>query len=285
MESIIKKIYEKNRIIRYIELIIGITIMAISFNLFISPNNIVFGGLTGLSVIATKFINIDASLFIFICSVICIILSVIFLDKETTLHAIFGSILLPILIKITENISVILKIDTSDKLLLAIFGGVLYGFGLGLVFKAGYTAGGTDIINKIMSKYFKITMGTSMLMVDGLIVLSGAFIFGWTKFMYAIVVLYIVSIMADRVLIGVSNAKAFYIITENPSKVAEYVINELNHSVTEIKAKGLYTESKTTVLFTVIPTKEYYKFKEGIKEIDKNAFITVIDAYEVLGGE
>ena len=138
---------------------------------------------------------------------------------------------------------------------------------------------------KIMSKYFKITMGTSMLMVDGLIVLSGAFIFGWTKFMYAIVVLYIVSIMADRVLIGVSNAKAFYIITENPSKVAEYVINELNHSVTEIKAKGLYTESKTTVLFTVIPTKEYYKFKEGIKEIDKNAFITVIDAYEVLGGE
>ncbi len=285
MESIIKKIYEKNRIIRYIELIIGITIMAISFNLFISPNNIVFGGLTGLSVIATKFINIDAPLFIFICSVICIILSIIFLDKETTLHAIFGSVLLPILIKITENISVILKIDTSDKLLLAIFGGVLYGFGLGLVFKAGYTAGGTDIINKIMSKYFKITMGTSMLMVDGLIVLSGAFIFGWTKFMYAIVVLYIVSIMADRVLIGVSNAKAFYIITENPSKVAEYVINELNHSVTEIKAKGLYTESKTTVLFTVIPTKEYYKFKEGIKEIDKNAFITVIDAYEVLGGE
>lgn len=285
MESIIKKIYEKNRIIRYIELIIGITIMAISFNLFISPNNIVFGGLTGLSVIATKFINIDAPLFIFICSVICIILSIIFLDKETTLHAIFGSVLLPILIKITENISVILKIDTSDKLLLAIFGGVLYGFGLGLVFKAGYTAGGTDIINKIMSKYFKITMGTSMLMVDGLIVLSGAFIFGWTKFMYAIVVLYIVSIMSDRVLIGVSNAKAFYIITENPSKVAEYVINELNHSVTEIKAKGLYTESKTTVLFTVIPTKEYYKFKEGIKEIDKNAFITVIDAYEVLGGE
>ena len=285
MESIIKKIYEKNRIIRYIELIIGITIMAISFNLFISPNNIVFGGLTGLSVIATKFINIDAPLFIFICSVICIILSIIFLDKETTLHAIFGSVLLPILIKITENISVILKIDTSDKLLLAIFGGVLYGFGLGLVFKAGYTAGGTDIINKIMSKYFKITMGTSMLMVDGLIVLSGAFIFGWTKFMYAIVVLYIVSIMADRVLIGVSNAKAFYIITENPSKVAEYVINELNHSVTEIKAKGLYTESKTTVLFTVSPTKEYYKFKEGIKEIDKNAFITVIDAYEVLGGE
>ena len=285
MESIIKKIYEKNRIIRYIELIIGITIMAISFNLFISPNNIVFGGLTGLSVIATKFINIDAPLFIFICSVICIILSIIFLDKETTLHAIFGSVLLPILINITENISVILKIDTSDKLLLAIFGGVLYGFGLGLVFKAGYTAGGTDIINKIMSKYFKITMGTSMLMVDGLIVLSGAFIFGWTKFMYAIVVLYIVSIMSDRVLIGVSNAKAFYIITENPSKVAEYVINELNHSVTEIKAKGLYTESKTTVLFTVIPTKEYYKFKEGIKEIDKNAFITVIDAYEVLGGE
>ena len=97
--------------------------------------------------------------------------------------------------------------------------------------------------------------------------------------------LYIISILTDKVLIGISSSKAFYIITEKPDEISSYVINELNHSVTEFNAKGVYNNEKTKVLFTVIPTKEYYKFKEGIEEIDKNAFFTVIDAYEVSGGE
>ena len=176
-------------------------------------------------------------------------------------------------------------IDASDQLLLAIVGGVLYGLGAGLVFKAGYTTGGTDVLNQIMNKYAKTSIGTSMLIVDGLIVLSGAFVFGWTKFMYAIIVLYIISILTDKVLLGISSSKAFYIITSKPNEISDYVINELSHSVTVIDAKGGYSKQKNPILFTVVPTKEYYKLKAGINEIDKNAFFTAVDAYEVLGGE
>ncbi len=285
MGDIVKQIYKKHKIKRYFELILGLIITSVSFNLLILPNNIVFGGVSGLSIIAKKFFNIDASLFIMLGSLICLILSFIFLGKKKTMGSIFGSILFPILIKLTENIGTIIKIDMSDQLLLAIFGGVLYGFGAGLIFKAGFTTGGTDILNQIMSKYFKTSMGTSMIIVDGLIVLSGAFVFGWTKFMYAMIILYMISLLTDKVLLGISNSKAFYIITEEEEKVSEFVINTLGHSITVFNAKGGYTNRKNSVLFTVIPTKEYYKFKEGIYEIDKVAFFTAVDAYEVLGGE
>lgn len=285
MEDIVKQIYKKHKIKRYLELILGLIITAISFNLFILPNDIVFGGVSGLSIIFKKFVDIDPSIFIMIASIFCLILSFIFLGEKKTTGSIVGSILFPILVKLTENIGTIINIDMSDQLLLAIFGGVLYGFGAGLVFKAGFTTGGTDIINQIICKYFKVSMGTSMLIIDGLIVLFGAFIFGWTKFMYAIIILYMISLLTDKVLLGISNSKAFYIITNKEKEISDFVINTLGHSITVFDAKGGYTNRKNSVLFTVIPTKEYFKFKEGIHEIDNDAFFTVIDAYEVLGGE
>ena len=276
---------KKKHIKRYIELLLGLLITSISFNLFILPNNIVFGGVSGLSIIFKKLFAIDPSLFIFIASIVCLILSLIFLGKEKTAYSVIGSLAFPLLIKLTANIGTVISIDVSDQLLLALFGGVTYGIGAGLVFKAGFTTGGTDILNQILSKYAKTSIGTSMLILDGLIVLSGVFVFGWTKLMYAIIVLYIISILTDKVLLGISNCKAFYIITTKEKEISDFVINELGHSITVFDAKGGFTNKKNAVLFTVIPTKEYYKFKEGIHIIDKEAFFTVIDSYEVLGGE
>lgn len=278
-----KKKITKKDLFRYLELLIGLFIIAISFNLFILPNDIVFGGVSGLSIIFKNLI--DPSLFIFISSLVCLILSLMFLGKEKTAYSIVGSLLFPILIKLTANVGNLIVIDVNDQLLLALFGGVTYGLGAGLVFKAGFTTGGTDIINQIVSKYGKVSIGTAMLIIDGMIVLSGAFVFGWTKFMYAIIVLYIISILTDKVLLGISNSKAFYIITTKEKEISKFVIDELGHSITMFDAKGGFTNKKNVVLFTVIPTKEYYKFKEGIHMIDKDAFFTVVDSYEVLGGE
>ena len=170
-------------------------------------------------------------------------------------------------------------------LLVAIFGGVLYGLGVGLVFKAGFTTGGTDIINQIISKYFHTSMGNAMLMSDGLIVLSGVFVFGVNKLMYAIITIYIIGMLTDKVLLGISDSKAFYIITEESTKVRDYVLNYLNHGVTILDARGGFTKEKQNVLLCVVPTKEYFKLKEGIHEIDSKAFFVVTDAYEVFGGE
>lgn len=283
--NILTKIEKKYKVRRYIELVIGILLVALAYNIFLLPNNIVFGGVSGLAIIVKKIITLNPSTFIMISSVILLFISYIFLGKAQTKGSIVGSILFPILVNLTANINQYINIDTSNILLSVIFGGILYGFGAGLVFKAGFTTGGTDVINQIISKYFHVSMGNAMLMSDGLIVLAGGFFFGITKLMYAIIVVYIIGIMTDKVLLGISNSKAFYIITNEDEKIRDYLINELHHGVTIFSVKGGYTHKKDEVILCVVPTNEYYRVKEGIREIDEQAFFVICDAYEVFGGE
>ncbi len=284
-DSIIQQIYHKSRIKRYIQFVIGVFLVAVAFNLFLEPNSLVAGGVSGLSLIFKRLFGIDPSLFILVASLILLLVSLILLGKDKTLGSVLGSLLFPLFVKLTANIDVFLDIDNTQLLLAAIFGGVIQGFGTGLIFKAGFTTGGTDIINQIISKYAKVSLGKSMLMSDGLIVLGGVFIFGPTKLMYALIVLYIITIMTDRVVLGISDSKAFYIITDKEADVKEFILKYLNHGVTIFNAKGGYTKEKQTVLMCVIPTKDYYRLKEGIHEIDSDAFFVVTDAYEVFGGE
>lgn len=284
-DTIIDEIYKKFNPLRYLYLLVGLFLISVSFNIFLLPNNIVFGGVSGLSIIFKKLFGIDTSLFILISSLLLLIVSFIVLDKEKTKGSVLGTILFPIFVKLTSGFSSYLTINPSEIFLYALFGGVLYGIGAGLVFKAGFTTGGTDIINQIITKYLKVSMGTSLILSDGLIVLAGVFIFGVRKLMYAVITLYIISILTDKVLLGISDSKAFYIIAEKDEEIKEYVLKELGHGVTIFAAKGGFSKEKQNVLFCVIPTKDYFKLKEGIHSIDKEAFFVATDAYEVLGGE
>ena len=282
---ILEKVEAKDKLKRYFELVIGILLIAVAFNLFLLPNELVFGGVSGLSIIVSKFITIDASTFIMIASLLLLVVSFLVLGKNDTKASIVGSILFPIFVNITANIGEYIKLDTGNVLLSAVFGGIIYGFGAGLVFKAGFTTGGTDIINQILSKYLHMSMGNAMLISDGLIVVLGGFFFGATKLMYALIVIYIIGLMTDKVLLGISNSKAFYIITNEDEKIRDYLLNELHHGVTIFSVKGGYTHKKDEVILCVVPTREYYRVKEGIHEIDSEAFFVVCDAYEVSGGE
>ncbi len=283
--DIVKKVYSEKKVARFFQMLLGITLASLGFNLFLLPNNIVFGGVSGLSIVASKLFNIDSSLFVLLADAFLLMISFIFLGKEKTIYSICGSLLFPVVLYLTRDVGVWLSIDSSDLLLSSVMGGVLYGTGVGVAFKAGYSTGGTDVIKQLLNKYFKVSMGNATLIADGFIVLIGAFVFGFTKFMYAIIIVYLISMLTDKVLLGISDKKAFYIITEKKDEISSFIINELHHSVTILDARGGYSNSKNPVLFTVIPTKEYFKFKQGINHIDKKAFWTVIDAYEVLGGE
>lgn len=282
--SILYQALKKHRIRRYLQMVFGIFLAAIAFNLFILPNQVVFGGVSGISIIVNEFYPISPSIFIFVSSMVLLLLSFLLLDKEKSMRSVVGSFLFPLFVQLTSKIDLLIKVDT-EPLLMMLFGGVIYGFGVGLVFKAGFTTGGTDILNQIMEKYMKISLGNSMLIIDGAIVLLGAFVFGFDKFMYGILTIYLISFLTDKVLLGISDSKAFYIISSKPNEICDYVIQELNHSVTILDAKGGYSNQKNPVLFAVVPTKEYFKFKEGISFIDPNAFFSVVDAYEVMGGE
>ena len=285
LDDILKDIYKKTRIKRYFYLIVGCLCIAIAFNLFYEPNHLVVGGVSGISLIIKEFSGVDPSLFILIVNLLLLIVSYIFLGKDSTKATILGTLLFPIFVKLTAHIAVYIDLDANEILLASIFGGLLNGFGAGLIFKAGFTTGGTDILNQIASKYAKISIGKAILLIDGCIVLLGGFVFGFTRLMYAFIVLYIISLMTDKVLLGISDSKAFYIITKEEKEVKDFILKYLHHGVTSFSAHGGYKDKKQTVLMCVIPTKEYFKLKEGIHKIDSSAFFVVTDAYEVFGGE
>ena len=135
-----------------------------------------------------------------------------------------------------------------------------------------------------MNRYFRISLGRSTSFLNILIVLIGGFSFGFSMVLYALVVIFISSALMDRIILGVSRNKAFYILTTKESAVRKYIIDTLHHSVTIFKVKGAFLERKQDMLLAVIPSREYFQVTEGIKTLDPNAFFVASDAYEVKGG-
>lgn len=284
-EKLFKKIEIDSKYKRSFNFVIGCFLVAVAYNLFLEPNNIVAGGVSGLAIIVNELLEIPEALFILMGDIVLLFLSFIFLGVDKTRGAILGSLLLPVFILLTENIGAYIVIENNDLLLSTIFGAVLTGFGLGMMFKNGFNCGGTDIINQIMNKYMNISVGTSMLIVDGAIVLSSAFVFGFNRVLYAAIALYIISYISDRVILGVSDNKAFYIITEHDKEVKNYILKYLGHGVTIFNAYSGNSKDSRKVLMCVLPTSDYYRLKTGIIEIDPEAFFVVTDSYEVFGGE
>lgn len=282
-ENILKKIYERGRVKRYTQFILGILVTAISYNLFMLPSSVVYG-VGGLGVMFKQLFNWNPSIVILVGSVILLILSFILLGFEKTKNSIIGSLLYPVFVNFTDWIPKYVNLNDADPIIIVVFGAVIAGFGLGLIFKSGFTTGGTDILNQIVSKYFKMSLGTAMFFTDGIIIASSVFVFGWTKLMYSIISLYIISIMTDKVILGISQSKAFYIITEHETEVKRYITNTLKHGITVLDGRGGYTGNNQKVIMCIIPTKEYFMVKEGIYQIDPKAFFIVTDAYEVSGG-
>ena len=177
VRDIIKEIYKKDILVRYAQFIFGVFIVAFAFNLFILPSDIVYG-VSGIGVILKKMCGINPSTTIFIGEIALLLLSFIVLGKEKTKNSIIGSILYPVFVELTTYLTNNINVGDVEPIMLALFGAVISGFGFGLIFKSGYTTGGTDILNQIVSKYGKMSLGNSMLLTDGLIILCGIFTFG-----------------------------------------------------------------------------------------------------------
>ena len=283
--SILDTIRKKKLVSRYLILIISLFISACYFNLLQYPSKIVTGGSTGVSIILSSYFDIEPSKIIFIISIVLLLIGFIFLGVEKSSGALVSTIVYPIFVDITANIGNYITVDLSDKILISIFLGVLSGVTTGMVYKVGFSNGGFSIISEIISKYKKIQISSISFVINLIIVLAGGASFGWTMVMYAVIVLYIYSVVLDRVLIGVSRNKAVYIITSKEDEMGDYIMNILKHGVTIFDVKGGFMEKKRKVLMTVIPNREYFILKEGIKEIDENVFFIVTDSYQVYGGE
>ncbi len=282
IKTIIKR---KNKAYRIFLISISLVLSALVYNLFLLPLSIVAGGTSSIATLTYYLYNIDPAIMIFIISGTCSILGFMYLGFERTTGTIIASIAYPIIVEITSKLVANIYIDTSDTLLIVLFAGALGGIANGLMYKSGYSSGGLPTLSQIIYEKFKIAIAKSSFIMNFIIVAIGAFFFGLTNALYAVIFLYIYSIVTDKVLLGTSGNKAFYIITSKEKEVKEYVIDDLKHTVTTFDVKGGYLENKRHVILTVIPSREYYKVTEGIKAIDNEAFFVVTDSYQVQGAK
>lgn len=270
---------------RYLELLLALTISAFLFNLLINPSNIACGGVAGVAVIMKHIYNWNPSIVIFIISIILLIFSYMYLGKERTKGTVIASISYPLLVEVTSYITQYITIDTNDKLLISLFIGIIGGLANGIIYKTGFSNGGFQIVSQILYKHFKIKLSLSTFIINAIIVIVGGYFFGITMVMYAIIILFIQSIIIDRVILGVSKNKAIYIVTSKGDKVKDFIIDQMKHSITIFNVKGAFLQKKREVLLTVIPTREYFVVTESIKLLDPEVFFVVNDAYEVKGGK
>ena len=285
MKDIIDQIHKRQLVKRISMLIIGLFISALVYNIFLLPVNLVTGGAGGIATITNFIYEIDPALMILIISIACCILSLLYLGIEETIAIIAATIIYPVFVKITAPISEIIFINYQDMFVIAIYAGMIGGFANGLMYKSGYSGGGLAIIGQILKKYYNVPIATTSGIMNATIVIVGALFFGWTKAMYALILIYINSLVINKILLGISNNKAFYIITTETEKIKDYIIRTHGHSVTIFDVKGGFLAKKSNVILTVIPTNEYYKVTEGIKMIDDKAFFVVTDSYEVVGAK
>jgi len=267
----------------------GTTLLAIAINVFFEPFGVVTGGVSGLSIIiknlAENKFGVSIPLWItnIALNIPLFIVGIKVLGFKFLSRTIFTTFYLSFALFYTKFIPTDFLNDT-ELILVSLFGGVLSGVGLGLVFSSFATTGGTDLAATIIHKYFKhISVSKLLLALDSTIIVLGVFMFGFVKAMYAIIAVYITSKVIDNVLEGLSFSKAAFIISEYSSEIAQKVLTQVNRGVTGLTGRGMYTLKSKEVLLCVVSRKQIVQLKEIVKAIDNKAFLLVFDVRETLG--
>jgi uncharacterized membrane-anchored protein YitT (DUF2179 family) len=266
-------------LVQYMRMLIGCIIVALGFNLFLKPNQIAGGGIVGISLLTQRLFNIEPAIVQWSGNIPILFLGLFIMGKKFTARSVFGSLILPLCIFFTRNMHYV----TLNPLLGTIFGGLLSGIGLGLVFKSNGSTGGTSIIASIVNKYTGISMGNSQGIIDGIVVVAAGFVFGADRALYAIIALFITSRSIDLIQLGFTASKMAFVVSDRIEDIRIAVLKNLNRGVTKISGFGGYTEEKRMILMVVMSQSELNKFEELIKSIDPGAFVIISNTHEVLG--
>lgn len=278
----------RHPLIDYLFIMVGTLLLALGINLFYEPFQLVTGGVTGLAIVLKSMtVNLlPGGIPLWVTNTVINIplffIAVLVKGKEFGGRSLFGTVFLSVALFVTAPLSQLFS--NSDLLLASVFGGVVSGAGLGLVFLAFSTTGGTDLAASIIQHFIRhISVARIMLALDGLIILSGLFIFGSDKALYAIISVFISAKVIDAILEGIHFSKAAFIITAQPDAISKKVFDILDRGVTGIYSQGMYTQVDKKMLLCVVSKTEIIRLKEIVRELDPLAFVIVADVREVLG--
>ena len=286
-------LFSRKWILSWMSIITGALLFSTAYVLFINPYNIVPGGVYGLGIILHNFFpNIQVGTFGLCFDIPLLLIAFKIFGAHFGARTIIAALLIPLLM---NGLTMIVGADpetmlnghinlSNDILLSAIFGGVISGAGLGLIFRTHATSGGTDIISMIITKYFHFPLSKSIVCVESVIVIIGLIAFGdWKLPLYSIITIFLCAKVIDYFIEGISNDKLLFIISEQHEKIKDYIMNDLSRGGTYIKSSGMYTDGEKQMIFLVISRRELSLVQSYIKEVDPFVFMVVVDAHETLG--
>lgn len=268
------------KIFEFLGISLGAFLVALSIDVFLVPNKLVGGGVSGIAIILYHIFKTPVGIVMLLLNIPIFILGVKTLGVHFGIKTIFGTIILSFLVDILALLGIP---QVKDPILATVYGGILGGLGLGIVFKYGGSTGGTDILAQVLSHFTGLNLGQSLLIIDGLIVLSAGFMFDFVLALYALIVIFIQGYAIDLVQQGLSYTKAAMVFSERPKEIGEKILKELGRGVTVFYGKGMYTGKEREVLYCVVSQSEVGKLKEIIHKTDPKAFVVISPAHEVLG--
>ena len=276
----------REAVIEGLSFVVGVFIYALCFNMLLNPNNLVVSGFSGISILTQRLFGWEPSVFIYATNFILLLFSLALLGWTITKKNIVGSILYPLMMFLTKPIAAAINslAITDDFYIILVFTIVVYGVSSGLIYRSGFTTGGSDIIMQIISKYLHVAESKAMVFANIIVIICGMTVFGFTKGVYSFVILTVSTIFVDKVMFGTLTSKVFYIQTKKYRKIKSLIVKDFESGFTIIPSKGGYTSKDGFLIMCVIDNNDYYSFKRRVLELDPKAFIIIENCYEVNNG-
>ncbi|MBU7006364.1 YitT family protein [Phosphitispora fastidiosa] len=272
----------KRRLIReYFFILIGVLLTAIGLDMFLVPNKIAAGGVSGIATIVYYAARFPVGMTMLIINVPLFLIGIRKLGVGFGIRSLFGTVTISLAV---DLLAPILPVPTRDPLLASIYGGIVTGIGIGIVFRNGGTTGGTDLAAAIVNNYMKMSVGVVLFMIDAAVIAAAGITFKSAELaLYALLTIFLTSRVIDMVQEGFGYAKAALIISDRPREISEAILSQMDRGVTTLKGTGMYTGTDRDVVFSVVTRAEISILKKLVHSIDPKAFVILTDVHEVLG--
>jgi uncharacterized membrane-anchored protein YitT (DUF2179 family) len=265
---------------KYSLLFVGAVIASVGLEIFLIPNQVIDGGVVGISIMLGYLTNLPIGLFIFFLNVPFLTFGYKQIGKSFALATFFSITVLSIMVSLLHPIPGL----TKDLLLATVFGGLILGIGVGMIIRYGGSLDGTEIVAIILDKRTGFSVGEIVLFFNFFILSSAGLVFGWDRAMYSLLAYFIAYKMIDITIAGLDEAKAALIVSDKSEEIAKVLLARLGRGVTVFEGKGAYTGESKMILYSIISRLEISKLKTVISEIDDKAFVVITDVHEAMGG-
>ncbi len=268
-------------IIEFIGVTVGVLFTTLGLDLFLIPNKIAAGGVSGIAIVVHYLAGAPVGMTMLVLNIPLFLMGIYRLGLKFGFRSLYGTISLSLLV---DTLAPYMPVLTKNPMLASVFGGVMVGLGLGLVFRFRGTTGGTDLAAAVLRTYTGANVGQMLFLVDAMVVLAAGFAFNsWELGMYALITIFITAWLIDLVQEGISYAKAFFIISDKSDVIAEAVLNRMDRGATALKGRGMYTGADKDVLLVVVNRSQVTVLKDLVHREDPGAFVVMADVHEVLG--